>query len=102
MVAGGRAAKGPRAKQERINPMRIEDMSRDQLDEYHLMRTGSNGENICYYMQHFKPYREFLYDLEEDQLHLLNEMLLRGDGKDAILLQLHEWADAFLEEDAVG
>ena len=58
--------------------MRIEDMSRDQLNEYHLTRAGPNGESICYYMQQFRPYREFLYDLEEDQLHKLNEMLLLG------------------------
>jgi hypothetical protein len=77
----------------------IEDLSRDQLDEYHLMRVGPNGQSICYYMQQSNPHQEFLYDLEEDQLHQLNEMLLLGESKDAILLQLHEWADAFLEED---
>ena len=79
--------------------MRFEDMSREQLNEYHLARVGRNGESICYYMSQANPHRELLYDLEEDQLHRLNEMLLLGEGKDAILLQLHEWVDEFLEEE---
>ena len=55
-------------------------------------------EGIAYFMQQYKPYMEFLYDLEDHELEELNQMLERGASKDEILLWLHERADAFLEE----
>ena len=77
--------------------MRVEDFDDDQLAEYHLTRVARDmpHEGIAYFMQQYKPYMEFLYDLEDHELEELNQMLERGASKDEILLWLHAASRCF-------
>ena len=54
--------------------MRIEEMNREQLAELHMMRVavGLPHEGIAGFMQQYEPYKEFLYDLEPDELDVHN------------------------------